>query len=72
MGGDCLNKIPELAKGTVIPHGISELQLKEAKEKQLLKQQHRHDLFIATYGIIGGILGGVISSLLVIWLTGNM
>lgn len=67
-----MDKIPELAKGNVIPHGILELQLKEAKEKQLLKQQRKHDFLIATYGIIGGVLGGVISSLLVIWITGNM
>ena len=72
MGGDILDKIPELAKGNVIPHGILELQLKEEQEKQLLKQQRKHDFIIATYGIIGGVLGGVLSSLLVIWITSSM
>ena len=67
-----MDKIPELAKGNIIPHSILELQLKEEKEKILLKQQRKHDFIIATYGIIGGFLGGIISSLLVTWITSNM
>lgn len=36
-------KLPEMSKGTIIPNGIIEQQLKEAKEKELRKQQWRHD-----------------------------
>lgn len=30
-------KLPEMSKGTVIPNGVIEQQLKEAKEKELRK-----------------------------------
>lgn len=62
--------IPSIAQGTVIPNGIQELWLREAKEKEALKQQRRHDFLIATYGIIGGLISGVASSLIVLWLQG--
>ena len=65
-----LPEVPSIAKGTVIPHGIQELWLKEAKEKEALKKQRRHDFLIATYGILGGIVSGVGSSLIVLWLQG--
>lgn len=62
--------IPAIAKGTVVPHGTQEQWLKEAKEKEALKKQRRHDFLIATYGIVGGIISGVASSLIVLWLQG--
>lgn len=65
-----MDDIPSIAKGTVIPNGIQELWLKEAKEKEALKKQRRHDFLIATYGIIGGLISGVASSLIVLWLQG--
>lgn len=63
-------EIPNIARGTVIPNGIQEAWIKEAKEKEALKKQRRHDFLIATYGIIGGIISGVISSLIVLKLQG--
>lgn len=63
-------KLPSIANGTSIPPGIQELWLKEAKEKEALKKQRRHDFLVATYGIIGGIISGVASSLIVLWLQG--
>ena len=65
-----MHDIPSIAKGTVIPNGIQELWLREAKEKKALKQQRRHDFLIATYGIIGGLISGIASSLIVLWLQG--
>ena len=63
-------KIPSVAEGSVIPAGIQDLWLKEAKEEEALKKQRRHDFLIATYGIVGGIISGVASSLIVLWLQG--
>lgn len=63
-------KIPPIAKGTFIPDGIQEFWLKEAKEKEALKKQRRHDFLVATYGIVGGIISGVATSLIVLWLQG--
>lgn len=63
-------RTPDLASGAPIPDGIREAWIKEAKEKEALRKQHRHDFLIATYGIIGGIISGVISSLIVLKLQG--
>ncbi len=65
-----MSKIPPIAEGSVIPTGIHEIWLKEAKEKEELKKQRRHDFLVATYGIIGGIISGVATSLIVLWLQG--
>ena len=62
--------IPDIAKGTLIPNGILEQQIKEAKEKEALRQQRKHDFLIATYGIVGGIISGVASSLIVLYIQG--
>lgn len=62
--------IPEIAKGTVIPTGIQMQQIKEEKEKEALRQQRKHDFLIATYGIVGGIISGVASSLIVLYIQG--
>ena len=61
---------PFLASGSVIPYGILEQQLKEAKEKEALRQKRKHEFLIATYGIVGGIILAVISSLIVLWIQG--
>ncbi len=62
--------IPEIAKGTVVPLGIQMQQIQEAKEKEALRQQRKHDFLIATYGIVGGIISGVASSLIVLYIQG--
>lgn len=62
--------ISDIARGAVIPLGIQEEWIKEAKEKEALKKQRRHDFLIATYGIIGGIVGGILSSVIVLKLQG--
>lgn len=60
-------KLPEMSKGTIIPNGIIEQQLKEAKEKELRKQQWRHDyrvsLFSATIGALFGFIASLITML---------
>lgn len=61
---------PFLANGTVIPTSILEAEIREAKEKQALKEQRRHDFLVAAFGIIGGIISGTASSLIVLWLQG--
>lgn len=63
-------EIPDIARGAVIPAAIQESWLKEAKEQEALRKQRRHDFLIATYGIIGGIISGVVSSLIVLKLQG--
>lgn len=63
-------EIPDLASGKIIPAGVQELWIKEAKERDALRKQRRHDFLIASYGIIGGIISGVASSLIVLWLQG--
>ena len=63
-------QMPFLANGSVIPYGIQMQQLKEAKEKEALRQQRKHDFLIATYGIVGGIISAVTSSLIVLWMQG--
>lgn len=63
-------KLPNIASGSIIPSEVQELWIKEAKDKELLKKQRRHDILIASYGIIGGIVSGVASSLIVLWLQG--
>lgn len=65
-------KIPSIAQGAVIPDGIQETWIKEAKEREALKKQRRHDFLIATYGIVGGFISGIASSLIVLWLQGSL
>ena len=63
-------EIPDITRGAVIPAAIQEAWIKEAKEKEALRKQRRHDFLIATYGIIGGIISGLVSSLIVLKLQG--
>ena len=63
-------KSPEIAKGSFIPDSMIQKQLEEAREKDSLRKQRKHDFLVATYGIIGGIVSGVISSLIVLYLQG--
>lgn len=65
-------KLPNISKGTVMPSGIQDSFLREEKEQEAIRQQRRHDFLIATYGIIGGIIGGAISSILVLLLEGSL
>lgn len=65
-------KLPNISKGTVTPSGIQDSFLSEEKEQESIRQQRRHDFLIATYGIIGGIIGGAISSILVLLLEGSL
>ena len=65
-------KLPTISKGTVMPSGIQDSFLREEKEREAIRQQRRHDFLIATYGIIGGIIGGAISSVIVLLLEGSL
>ena len=61
---------PDIASGTVVPNVVAESELKKLQAKEEPRQQRIHDFLIATYGIIGGLVSGVISSLIVLWLQG--
>ena len=63
-------KLPEMSKGTIIPNGIIEQQLKEAKEKELRKQQWRHDFRVALFSAAAGGIAGDITSLIVLYIQG--
>lgn len=63
-------KLPEISKGTIISNGITEQQLKEAKEKELCKQQWRHDFRVALFSAVAGGIAGVITSLIVLYIQG--
>lgn len=64
------DKIPNMAKGTIIPNSIIEQQLKEAKEKELRKQQWRHDFRVALFSTVAGGISGVLTSLIVLHIQG--
>ena len=59
---------PNMANSSIVPHSVLEQQIKEAKEKELLKQQWRHDfrvdLFSAVVGGFAGFLATVITQML--------
>jgi hypothetical protein len=58
MGGDIDMKKPSIANGSVVPHSALEQQIKEAKEKELRKQQWRHDFRVALFSaVVGGFTG---------------
>lgn len=62
--------IPKIARGEVIPENIRLRELEKSRELEEIEKQRRHDFLVATYGIIGGIVSGVASSLIVLWLQG--
>lgn len=63
-------KLPEISKGIIIPNGIIEQQLKEAKEKELRKQQWRHDFRVALFSSVVGGIAGIVTSLVVLYIQG--
>lgn len=63
-------KLPEMSKGAIIPDGVIEQQIKEAKEKELRKQQWRHDFRVALFSAVAGGIAGVITSLIVLYIQG--
>ncbi len=65
-----LPDIPPIAKGTAIPNGILEQQIKEAKEKELRKQQWRHDFRIALFSVVSGGIAGFATSAILLHLQG--
>ncbi|NBH24708.1 hypothetical protein D3Z60_02595 [Lachnospiraceae bacterium] len=62
--------IPPIANGTAIPNGILEQQIKEAKEKELRKQQWKHDFRIALFSVVSGAIAGFISSAILLHIQG--
>ena len=61
MGGDN-NMKPNMANGSIVPHSVLEQQIKEAKEKELRKQQWRHDFRVALFSaVIGGFTGFLVT-----------
>ncbi|MFQ9516417.1 MAG: hypothetical protein ACLRZ9_11420 [Eubacterium sp.] len=62
--------IPNIAKGTAVPDSVLEKQLAESKKKSELKSQRRHDWLIAIFNVFGGFIGGIISSLIVMYIKG--
>lgn len=62
--------IPPIAKGTMVPNNILEQQIKEAKEKELRKQQWRHDFRIALFSAVSGGIAGFITSAILLHMQG--
>lgn len=63
-------KLPEMSKGTIIPDGVIEQQIKEAKEKELRKQQWRHDFRVALFSVIAGGISGLLTSAILLHMQG--
>lgn len=63
-------QIPSIVSSPSPPAEMQALWEKEQKEKLAQKKQRQHDYLIATYGIIGGIISGIASSIIVLWLQG--
>lgn len=61
-------KKPNIANGSVVPYSVLEQQLKEAKEKELRKQQWKHDFRVALFSAVIGGFTGFLASLIVQWL----
>lgn len=61
--------IPPIANGSVLPDSIKTKLMQDEKEVQEKKESRRHDWMIALFGIIGGTVGGAVSSLIVVCLT---
>ena len=64
--------LPNLSRGTIIPNGILEQQMKEAKEKELRKQQWKHDFRIALFSVVGGGIAGIVTTLITLYIQGIM
>lgn len=64
------DKIPLMAKGSVIPYNILNEQLKEAKEKERIKTQRKHDFRIVLFSFVAGGLSGFLTSAILLHLQG--
>ena len=62
--------LPNISNGTTVPYGILEEQLKEVKEKELRKQQWRHDFRVALFSVIAGGISGIITSIILLKIQG--
>lgn len=49
-------KVPDLARGTVLPSGIQELQMKEAQEAKKEKRETRRFLIQQVINIVFGLI----------------
>lgn len=54
--------IPNLANGTFVP---MEVQLREAKERELRKKQRRNDFLVTLFSVVASVIAGLITDLLV-------
>lgn len=54
--------IPNLANGTFVP---MEVQLREAKKRELRKKQRRHDFLVTLFSVVASVIAGLITDLLV-------
>ena len=55
--------IPPIAQGKVIPDSVKRMLAREGEEQRELKKSRRHDWLITIFSVIGGAVGGFISSL---------
>lgn len=63
-------KLPDIAAGKVVPDELQVEWLKEARVTTAAKEQRKHDFIVAAFGIAGGLVSGVVSSLIVLWIQG--
>lgn len=62
--------IPDIAKGSVVPEYIHQKQFTELKQESDIKSQRKHDWLIAIFNAVSGFIGGIISSLIVMYIKG--
>ncbi len=64
--------VPNLAKGTSIPLQTGKLdkEVIEAKEKELRKENYKHNWRVATFSAVFGAISGFVASL-IFWLIEN-
>lgn len=62
--------IPDIAKGTALPLSVYEKQIQDAKEKELRRQQWKHDFHIALFSVLAGGIAGFITSAILLHLQG--
>ena len=62
--------IPDIARGSVVPNYVHQKHLAELKQESEIKSQRKHDWLIAIFNAVSGFIGGIISSLIVMYIKG--
>ncbi|MBO5282081.1 MAG: hypothetical protein J6B43_02975 [Lachnospiraceae bacterium] len=56
--------IPSIAKGTILPDSVYLKEIEEAKAKDAIRKQHKHDYFVAAFNAtIAAVISLIVSIL---------